>query len=201
MFGNLVHLVGVCLVVAMVGDAPEADVSDDDLTERIARRHESAGASFGRLHERHAPPLRAFLSARVPRDDLDDVEQVVWQRVWERLPDQYHGGNFRAWLLQIARRAAIDHGRKRRDKRLDAPEDVPDPGQGPPDAVLVEQQRSEALQQCLSRLESLAAALVKARLGGESYPELCARLGLTPARAHKLFHRAKEQLRRCVDGE
>ena len=51
----------------------------------------------------HGPLLRAFLSGRVARASLDDLDQDVGQKVWARLPDRYRPGNFRAWLHQVAR--------------------------------------------------------------------------------------------------
>ncbi|MBV8265589.1 MAG: hypothetical protein JO252_04505, partial [Planctomycetaceae bacterium] len=70
---------------------------------------------------------------------------------------------------------------------------------GAPDARLIERERTEALRRCLERISSEAAALVRARLGGEDYREACRRLELTPERAYTLFHRAKEQLQACLE--
>ena len=57
----------------------------------------------------------------------------------------------------------------------------------------------EILTRCLSRLQVELADLVRSRLSGESYDDICARLSLPPARAHKLFHTAKAQLTTCVE--
>ena len=64
----------------------------------------------------------------------------------------------------------------------------------------LEQERKEALERCLKALKSELAELVRARLGGDSYTEICGRLGLRPEQAHKLFHQAKAQLKTCVEG-
>jgi RNA polymerase sigma-70 factor (ECF subfamily) len=184
------------------GTAP----GDEQLAARVARREGSeperraAREAFERLYGRHAPMLLAFLGARVsPRADADDLHQEVWQRVWRHLPCSFLGGNFRAWLFQVARNALTDHVRKRRPEPLGGKESaLVDPGD-PPDAGLIERERAEALRRCLERLGDPAAALVRARLGGARYEEIGPGLGLDPARAHRLFYKAKERLKNCVE--
>jgi RNA polymerase sigma-70 factor, ECF subfamily len=115
------------------------------------------------------------------------------------LPGGFRGGNFRAWLFEIARHVLIDHARKRRPEPLDDAEHRRDDRAAAPDAGLIERERSEALRRCLERLSSEAVALVRARLGGADDREACRRLDLTPERAYTLFHRAKEQLQACLE--
>jgi RNA polymerase sigma-70 factor, ECF subfamily len=187
---------------AMIARTSRIAPSDEDLAAVIAERGGSdptARDAFAQLYERHARPLLSFLSTRIRRNDLDDLHQEVWQRVWKHLPDGFRGGHFRGWLFQIARNSLIDHGRRKRPDRLDEEEALPDVRLDAPEASLVEHERMEALKRCLERLTAEAAALVRARLGGESYPDLCQRLGLRPERAHKLFHLAKDQLQACVE--
>jgi RNA polymerase sigma-70 factor (ECF subfamily) len=192
----------------MAKTVPETSRSDDDLIALIVRR-ESGGSraelgpaareAFDTLYRRHAPLLLAFISSRVPSSDRDDLHQDVWQRVWKHLADQYHGGNFRAWLHQVARRLIIDQVRKRRSEALADVETIPDGRGEVPDDRLIEDERSEALRRCLDKLPDTAAAVVRARLAGEDYSSFCKRLGLKAADAHKLFHRAKNQLKSCVE--
>jgi RNA polymerase sigma-70 factor (ECF subfamily) len=186
----------------------EITPTDEELAQLIARRDGSTSAwraaqdACGQLYQRHARKLLAFLAARGNRDEIEDIHQLVWERVWHHLPEGFRGGNFRAWLYQIARNSLIDHGRKHRPEAL-PDEHVPTAREEDrPDLWLVEQERMVILSRCLERLEAeaaQAAELVRARLAGESYPELCERMGLRPERAHKLFHLAKEQLQKCVE--
>jgi RNA polymerase sigma-70 factor (ECF subfamily) len=185
----------------MTANASSPPASDESLAETIARRGQSEEAlraardACERLYLRHARLLLAFLSARVKRSDLEDAHQAVWELVWQRLPGGFHGGNFRAWLYRVARNLVIDLGRKKRPELLGEGEPaVPAPAEAGPD----EAERSEVLRGCLDRLPAELAALVRARLAGDSYEEICPRLGLKPERAHKLFHQAKEQLQACV---
>ena len=178
---------------------------DEQLAALVARREDSgpslraAREAFEQLYARHARALLAFLAARTRRGDLDDLNQEVWRRAWHHLPEQFRGGNFRAWLHQIARNAVIDHARKRRPELLEDEQRVPDGRLGHADAGLIEREQAEALRRCLGQLSAESAEMVRARLGGDPYEAICSRLGLSPGRAHKMFHRAKEQLQTCLE--
>ncbi len=189
----------------MAAFVDETTQNDEDLAATIARRGASDRAfgaatdAFERLYRRHAPLLLAFIAARVPSSDCDDLHQEIWQRAWVALPGQFQGGNFRAWLHQITRNAIIDLSRKKRPSPLTDPETLVDGRDDDARSRLLEQERADALERCLKRLQSELADLVRARLAGESYPDICGRLGLRPEQAHKLFHVAKAQLKTCVE--
>ena len=141
----------------------------------------------------------AFLAARVHANDVEDVHQAVWERVWQHLPDGFRGGNFKAWLYRIARNYLLDQGRRRPTETVADAEFLADERQPSPLERLLDEERKRALERCLGKLEGELAALVRARLGGEGYEEICARLGWPLHRAHRLFHSAKEQLHTCVE--
>ena len=189
----------------MATTRPETTESDEQLAAVVARRCDSdrariaAEAAFERLYRRHAPLLLAFLAARVRTGDPEDIHQTVWERVWHHLPDRSRAENFRAWLHQIARNVIIDQARKRRPEPLSAPEVLSDGRDEPADHRLMEQERKKALERCIKNLGPQEAAIVRAKMAGEDYAEICPRLGLTPARAHKLFHSAKEHLKTCLE--
>jgi RNA polymerase sigma factor (sigma-70 family) len=189
----------------MASTVPETQQTDEDLAAVAARRGDSdpalraAREAFEQLYRRHAPLLLAFLAARVRPADREDLHQEVWRRAWDHLPDQFHGGNVRAWLHQIARNALIDQGRKSRPESLADPDALLDGRGRPAPDRLIEHERSEALRRCLEKLDATAAALVKARLTGEDYAALCLRLDLKSNQAYKLFHTAKDQLKTCVE--
>jgi RNA polymerase sigma-70 factor (ECF subfamily) len=181
-----------------------AAAADEHLADRVVHQKDSAAAlqaaraAFEELYRRHASRLLGFLATRVKRSDLDEVHQEVWLRVWERLPRSFHGGAFAAWLYQTTRHYVIDRSRKKRPVPLGAEADFAD-DRPAPDEVLAEQERREALARALGQLGERAAEVVRSRLAGESYEELCPRLGLRPEHAHKIFYQAKALLRACVE--
>jgi RNA polymerase sigma-70 factor (ECF subfamily) len=183
---------------------PDVPPSDADLAAVVAARSaddpaagRAARAACDQLYRRHAGKLLAFLSARCPRADLDDVHQEVWVRVWRTAPAGWRGGNFRAWLFQIARTVVIDFARKRRPAELgeaDPADDRPDAA-----AALLAAERAAALERCLQKLDAESADLVRARLANESYGAICDRTGMKPERAYKLYLQAKASLQSCVE--
>jgi RNA polymerase sigma factor (sigma-70 family) len=179
--------------------------SDEQLAADIARRDESPAAlraaqeACGQLYERHARKLLAFLAARAPRSVLEDLHQDVWRRVWQHAPRGFAGGNFRAWLHTLARNCIIDHSRKRGTDAI--PDGAPLEDERQPRALdlLLEEELQAALKACLEKVAPQAAALVQARLAGESYQDICQRIGMKPERAHKIFHETKIALQSCVE--
>lgn len=180
-------------------------ITDERLAEWSAARDSSpanqqrAIAAFEELYRRHAGKLLGFLAARAKRSDIEDINQIIWKRVWESLPTGFHGGNFRAWLHQIARNQIIDHSRRKPVGTLgDADTDTAIVNYRP-DETLLEQERMTILSRCLEKLEEDLRTLVRARLSGDSYDAVCVQLNLKPERAHKLFHEAKGRLTTCVE--
>jgi RNA polymerase sigma factor (sigma-70 family) len=132
---------------------------------------------------------------------LDDLTQDVWEKVWRTLPTGFRGGNFRAWVHQIARNVVIDYLRKKRCVPL------PDDGSLIDHRQLessrsVETDRRDALARCLQKLErtnARVADLVRSRVAGESYVAYCGRTGVPADKAYRAFHQAKAHLQACVE--
>ncbi len=183
------------------------ETSDADLAAACGRRDDTpdargaAEAAFHALYDRHAKRLLAFLGVRVGSAALDDVHQDVWVKVWRAGPTGFRGGNFRAWLHQIARNAVVDLQRKRRPEPLGDEADLIDHRQWDR-ARSVEEDRSAALARCLRKLEranARVADLVRCRVAGESYDAYCGRTGMPADKAYRAFHQAKAQLQACVE--
>jgi RNA polymerase sigma-70 factor, ECF subfamily len=183
------------------------EITDDELAAVCARRDNSsndrrlAEAAFHALYDRHAQRLLAFLGGRVSMAVLDDVNQDVWARIWQALPAGFRGGNFRAWVHQIARNAVIDQRRKRGSEPLPDEGSLIDHRQW--DSTRhVEADCRDALARCLLKLEranARVADLVRCRVSGESYDAYCRRTGMPADKAYRAFHKAKAQLQVCVE--
>jgi RNA polymerase sigma-70 factor (ECF subfamily) len=189
----------------MATDTSATVAADDQpLVVRLTRLRRTdadlrdAQAALQELYRRYAAGLLAFLAARVPQAALEDLHQTIWMRVWQHAPEQFQGGNFRAWLYRIARNAIVDllrHKKFADDADLD--------NQADPQARsgldwLLDEERRAALARCLERLDDRRREVVRGRLSGESYGELAERLGLPEARLYQLYHRAIADLRACV---
>jgi len=190
----------------MVTNLDTAPRSDAEMARIVASRDSSPKAmieaqeTLGHLYQRHGSKLLAFLSTRVRRSDLDDIHQEIWSRVWSRLPEGFDGKDFRGWLFKIARNLLVDRSRKKHPAPLeDHVENLVDPLGNRPDARLIDEERRAALKRCLEQLDARSRELVQRRLGGEDYPAICQRLGLTSAMAHRIFHEAKNRLKNCLE--
>jgi RNA polymerase sigma-70 factor (ECF subfamily) len=173
----------------MMPNAPPPEPSDEDLATR---------RELGPLYERYARRLTVFLSRLgVASADLDDLQQDVWVRVWNQFAAGRFDGHFRGWLFQIARNRVIDYLRRKRPEAL--PEDLTLPAGAPgPDDHLARQEDLEQLRRCIDRLSEQQAAVVRGRLAGEASAAIGQRLGITPERAHRLYHDAGKALALCM---
>ncbi len=180
--------------------------SDEQLAAILIDRNrddasfERATSAFTELYERHSRWLLSYLAGRVKWHDLDDVHQVVWQRVWERVETGFRGGRFQVWLFFIARNHLIDLGRRLKMELLNefTSSTLMAPGNGPEQAM-EEADEQAALERCLSKLGGEAAEVAMRRLRGESYETITTKLAITRGKAYKLLRQARVALTGWLD--
>jgi RNA polymerase sigma factor (sigma-70 family) len=68
---------------------------------------------FSAFLEEHRVVVYRFLAATVGRDHADDCFQETFLSALRAYPRLRPGANLRAWVLTIATRKAIDHGRRK----------------------------------------------------------------------------------------
>jgi len=182
-------------------------LTDEQLCEVISRRNTTAAAltqgtdAFNELYSRYARWLLAYLVSRVRRADLEDVAQVIWQRVWERIETGFHGGKFQVWLFFIARNYLIDLSRRYQTERLgDAESSLADPRDTRPESPMIQQEQNSRLQAALSRLGETMEQVVTRRLNGESYDSICEALSIPRSKAYKLLQQARVSLSEWMAG-
>jgi len=179
------------------------DETDEALGLRVAIEapQGSAHPLFQELYRRHAATTERFIAARVRWSQVADIHQETWSKAWKRASRFTVGTGYRAWLLTIASNTITDEYRAAARKPTLA---LMDEGNLVDDdrnaaAFVVAGEEQEILKNCLQHLTPVALDLVRGRLGGRSYAELCEELKLSESAAHKLFSKSKAQLRQCVE--
>jgi RNA polymerase sigma-70 factor (ECF subfamily) len=167
----------------------------------IERRTCVQRLSVDALIREHSQRLRLWLASRVQRSDLDNASQEVWLRVSKHYEDKFDGGNFRAWLFQIARNYLVDESRRRRLTPVpDETEMVrPDLRAREPYEILIDRERRSRLTSCIEKLGEPRKAIVKARAAGLDYDEFVAEMNLSNQQASQHFFAAKKLLRACLE--
>lgn len=202
-------------ILPMSVDATHIEAERMQVVLRRAADRSPAGlagaqSAFADLHAAFGRQIAAWLSARVGRSDLDEVHQEIWLKAWEKLPDQFGGGNFRAWLFTIARNHLVDASRRRGTRQAfgyggaaEEPDASPlDPDGDEPCEILVAEERGRRLRDCLDKLESGRRRVIVGRLGGEDYAVIADELGISTTQAQSWLFAAKRLLRDCVaEGE
>jgi RNA polymerase sigma-70 factor (ECF subfamily) len=165
-----------------------------------ARAQAGCRESFGLLVERHQKGLYNFLLQRVRSpDDAEDLTQESFVRAWRRLATYRDQWRFSTWLYAVARSAAADAARGRRERtQAEAPESGQD---ADPSAELAAREEGEKLwalaREVLSADQRSALWLFYA----EERPaaEIGRVLGKTPIAVRVMLFRARGILARHLE--
>jgi RNA polymerase sigma-70 factor (ECF subfamily) len=143
---------------------------------------------MGELYVLHAPAVHAHVLRVVhDRDDADDVTQQVFAKLLTGL-DRYRPGEapFIAWVLRVARNAAIDHVRRVRTVPVEALGDV-----RARDDRAAEELRSSLHAAFALLPQGQRDVLLLTHLVGLSPHEIAAVLGCTVRAVHGLHYRGR----------
>jgi RNA polymerase sigma-70 factor (ECF subfamily) len=144
------------------------------------------------LYARHADDVLKFVQSIVRnRHDAEDVTQEVFTKLMRAIKKyEEREVPFAAWIMRVARNAALDHVRARR--------------QIPVEEVRISEQEDEratferlyAFKRALAALpESQRQVLVLRHIGGLSPNEIAERLGKTEASIQGLHHSGRAALK------
>jgi RNA polymerase sigma-70 factor (ECF subfamily) len=153
------------------------EAPDGILAARAADGDETA---FAVLVRRHGPYLRAFaIRLTGSRADADDAVQDALIAAWNGLPGLAEPSRVRAWLVSILSRKATDRIRARRvSSELD--EELAEDAASGPEERVISASRLDALNAVLARLpEGQRQCWVLKQVGGYSYEEIAAELGIS----------------------
>ena len=144
------------------------------------------------LYSRYADDVRGFVQSIVRnRHDAEDVTQEVFAKLMRAI-QKYEEREvpFAAWILRVARNAALDHVRARRQIPV---EEVRIADDGHEQTSF---EYSRALKTALAGLpEAQREVLVLRHIGGLSPNEIAERLGKTEASIQGLHHRGRAALK------
>jgi RNA polymerase sigma-70 factor, ECF subfamily len=177
--------------------ATERDAPAGERDEELALAARSDPAAFGLLYDRHRLAVYRYLRSRTSSEDhAAELTAVAFERALTAMP-RYRpsGAGFLAWLLRIARNAAIDAGRRASAVPIDA--DIPDErrASAPEEAILANEARA-TLAAAVNRLPPVQREAIvlryAARLTAREIGEV---LGKTDQATQKLISRALETIR------
>ncbi|MXX92959.1 MAG: RNA polymerase sigma factor [Chloroflexi bacterium] len=164
--------------------------------------------AFNRLVAIHQNAVYGFAMSLTRQHALaDDVTQETFISAFHSI-SKMRGGNFRAWLLRIARNKAYDHFRRqnrRRESSVDE-EDAPflatlSDDNPSPHAVAVNSELREALEHCVGGLsDEHREVIVLIDVQGESYDDASAVCGVNIGTVKSRLNRARRRVRDCLRG-
>lgn len=172
-----------------------------DLDDAVTAAKAGAEWALTALYRAVHPSLVRYLWSHSP-GEAEDLASEVWLEVARAL-GRFEGDaqDFRRFVFTVARRRAIDHGRKQARRRTDptAPGSMPvQVDRADPEHAVVE---SMAGEEAVARIRSMllpeqAEVLVLRAIAGLSVAEVAEVLGRRPAAVSVIQHRA---LRRLAD--
>lgn len=177
--------------------AADAERQAGERDEELALAARSDPAAFGVLYERHRLSVFRFLRTRTRDDEAAaDLTALVFERALAAMP-RYRpaGGGVLAWLLRIARNAAIDASR--RGTGVPFATDLADArsGHSPEEAVLAGESR-QALLAAVRRLPAIQRDAIVLRYAARlTAREIGDVLGKSEPATQKLISRALASIR------
>jgi RNA polymerase sigma-70 factor (ECF subfamily) len=181
---------------------PTSEALEADDRDALAARTNLA--AFGPIYERHREAVWRYLRGRCGSDDdALELTAVTFERALTGI-GRYRprGGGMRAWLLRIARNAAIDHGRRHgRVSPLGDHHDRADAGPTPEEMATGAETR-DALLGLVATLPPDQRDAIALRFGGGlTAREIGTVLGKREGATQKLISRGLARLREAYDDQ
>ena len=174
----------------------DVDVGQSDEATALRARHDRA--AFAELYVQHRERVFRYLRARCASDDdALELSAKTFERALQAIPRYVtRGGGVSAWLLRIARNAAVDHERRRRRLLfVSDPPDRPSLDAMPEEAAIGAEERRE-LRALIARLPPVQRDALALRFGaGMTAREIALVVGKSEEATQKLLARAIGRLR------
>jgi RNA polymerase sigma-70 factor, ECF subfamily len=168
--------------------------------------HESAGkqaAEITRLILQQRTVVFGYIMTQTANySDAEDLFQEVCTTVCEKFQEFERGGNFRAWIMQIARFKILSHyqtqTQKRRLMNL-TPEIAESMAEESVWADLEPSRETAALRHCLKKLKGRSRELVLGRFGeGLTCQAVAQNVGWSANSVYVALSRIRRSLEECV---
>jgi RNA polymerase sigma-70 factor, ECF subfamily len=173
------------------GDAPAARNSGlVAKAVKLAKAGDSEGLHF--LYVRYAPDVQRYIASFVKdHHEAEDITQNVFAKLMTAIHKyEQREVPFAAWIMRVARNAALDHMRARRAIPTEEVR-IADSGQ---DQVSVD--RGQDLRHALEQLpEDQREVLILRHIAGLTPVEIASTLQKSESSVHGLHHRGRRTLR------
>ena len=183
-------------------------IDAESLRLLVAEAQHGSRVAAERLIRQHESWVRSAIYAVTGRaDQVDDIAQQVWLRVWQRLGTLDSPKRLRPWLYAIARNAALDaraadRRRQALGGRLDGQTDESDYRQVRPAVVAAGKEQREALLRAVQALPALyREPFVLRHLEDWSYAEIGETLDVSVETVETRLVRARRLLREMLQGK
>lgn len=159
--------------------------------------------SFGKIYDSYINAVYRYVYYRVNQEDVEDVVEDVFVRVWENI-DKYVPGEhpFSSWLFRIAHNLVVDHYRKTRKHislRENLPKHVIQSDDDPADWASTKLNQAFVREALVELKESYQQILVLKYLSGFSNKEIADIIDLNEGNVRILQYRALKALRQILE--
>lgn len=193
-------------------EASAPDPAEPLAKAAVARVLAGDDDAFAVVVHAYGAAVAQSLARRVPAQDVQEVAQDVFVRLYRSLPTWRGDAPLRAWVLTIARMAAADHWRRHYRRRDIAMSDFDEAGQIGVEAAFQAEQagrdldarrREEARRRLAAGLARLSpedrAVITLTELEERSMEEAARELGCGLSAAKVRAFRARKRLRKALE--
>lgn len=179
----------------MSADSAEAEAAKHVLLDRTA---------FGDVYATHRDIVFRYLRARTAdEDEAFDLTALTFERALEAI-ERYRpsGGGIAAWLLRIARNAAIDHSRKERVLVRGLPREALSPSAASVEDLVIAADERRRIRRLVAQLPDPQRDAIALRYAaGMTAREIGEVIGRHEEATQKLLSRALVRLKEAYDHE
>lgn len=184
-----------------VGTSTSAVIArrDPELMDLVRRAQREDAAAQSELLERFRRRIAGHVRSIMRQPEWEeDATQIVFIKMFRRLPGLREPAVFESWLFRIARNTALDFRRRRVCRPVTVAMDEETEGIPAPAAACSLDEIHAALEFAVARLNPLDRKLVAGYVGGASYDTLARRTGLSLSSVKVRLHRVRPFLRDTV---